>query len=90
MTYSLSPLATGKRMKQGSVFRDEKGELRLQQSECSHIIRPLALNVLRMAQYLVSGQGSLEIGGERHTAWGADRAAGGQVAGAFGGRSPSG
>ena len=40
-----------------SLLRDEICKIRAGQSECLHIIRPLALNRFRMAQDAVSGQG---------------------------------
>jgi len=42
--------------KKKSVGSDEKGKLRVGQSECLPFIRPLALDAPRMAQDLVTGQ----------------------------------
>jgi hypothetical protein len=42
-----------------SLLRDELSKLRLGQSECSHIIRPLARDLFRMAQDLADRQDCL-------------------------------
>lgn len=56
LRYRPTPTRNPANHPQQNVTR-EKGKLRLGQSECSHIIRPLALNTTKMAQDVVSGQG---------------------------------
>ena len=46
-----------------SLLSDEKAKLRAGQ-KCSPMVRPSALDGLRMAQEMASGQGFLEVGRE--------------------------
>jgi hypothetical protein len=52
----LAPCLSGHTFLRPNVVSDEKSKLRLSRSGCSHMIRPLALNVFRMAQDVADRQ----------------------------------